>query len=96
MLPKMTITRVSNNVLIFSVVFKFIKFRDYWSFGKYYSHHLYNSLVKKNTATSYLMGNWALADLLVRLTFYPLWIIEVILTILNIDSGQYLFCKLQN
>jgi hypothetical protein len=49
---------------------------------------------KEKTATSYLVGNLALADLLVCLTFYPIWIIEFILTILNIDSDQDLFCKL--
>ena len=51
-------------------------------------------LSKEKTATSYLVGNLALADLLVCLTFYPIWIIEFILTILNIDSDQDLFCKL--
>ncbi len=44
--------------------------------------------------TSYLVGNLALADLLVCLTFYPIWITEFIQTILNIDSDQDLFCKL--
>ena len=48
----------------------------------------------EKTATSYLVGNLALADLLVCLTFYPIWIIEFIQTILNIDSDQDLFCKL--
>jgi hypothetical protein len=51
-------------------------------------------LNKEKTATSYLVGNLALADLLVCLTFYPIWIIELIQTILNIDSDQELFCKL--
>ena len=51
-------------------------------------------LREKRTATSYLVGNLALADLLVCLTFYPIWIIEFIQTILNIDSDQDLFCKL--
>ena len=49
---------------------------------------------KQKTATSYLVGNLALADLLVCLTFYPIWIIEFTQTILNIDSDQDLFCKL--
>ena len=49
---------------------------------------------KEQAATSYLVGNLALADLLVCLTFYPIWIIEFIQTILNIDSDQDLFCKL--
>ncbi|XP_028411154.1 alpha-1A adrenergic receptor-like [Dendronephthya gigantea] len=51
-------------------------------------------LCKEKTATSYLIANLALADLLVCLTFYPLWIIEFIQTILNIESDQDLFCKL--
>jgi hypothetical protein len=49
---------------------------------------------KEKTTTSYLVGNLALADLLVCLTLYPIWIIEFIQTILNIDSDQDLFCKL--
>ena len=49
---------------------------------------------KERTATSYLVGNLALADLLVCLTFYPIWMIEFIQTVLNIDSDQDLFCKL--
>ena len=48
----------------------------------------------EKTVTSYLVGNLALADLLVCLTFYPIWMIEFIKTILNIDSDQDLFCKL--
>ncbi len=51
-------------------------------------------LSKEKSVTSYLVGNLALADLLVCLTFYPIWIIEFIQTILNIDSDQDLFCKL--
>jgi hypothetical protein len=50
-------------------------------------------LRNKKTATSYLVGNLALADLLVCLTFYPIWIIEFIQTILNIDSDKDVFCK---
>ena len=49
---------------------------------------------KEKTATSYLVGNLALADLLVCLTFYPIWSIKFIKTILNIDSDQDIFCKL--
>ena len=48
---------------------------------------------KEKTATSYLVENLALADLLVCLTFYPVWIIEFILIMLNIDNDQDLFCK---
>ena len=51
-------------------------------------------LNKEKTVTSYLVGNLALADLLVCLTFYPLWIIEIIQTMLNIENNQNLFCKL--
>ena len=49
---------------------------------------------KEKTAASYLVGNLALADLLVCLTFYPIWMIEFIQTILSIESDQDLFCKL--
>ena len=49
---------------------------------------------REKTATSSLIANLALADLLVCLTFYPLWIIEFIQTISNIESDQDLFCKL--
>ena len=48
---------------------------------------------KEKTATSYLVGNLAMADLLVCLTFYPIWIIEFIQIMLNIDNDQDLFCK---
>ena len=49
---------------------------------------------KEKTATSYLVGNLALADLLLCLTFYPIWSIKFIQIMLNIDSDQDLFCKL--
>ena len=49
---------------------------------------------KEKTATSYLVGNLALADLLVCLTLYPIWIVEFIQTIVNNDSDQDIFCKL--
>ena len=49
---------------------------------------------KEKTTTSYLIVNLALADLLVCLTFYPIWIVEFIQTILGIDSDQDLFCKM--
>ena len=54
-------------------------------------HTIFTS--KEKTATSYLVGNLALADILVCLTFYPKWIIEFIQTTLNIDGDQDLFCK---
>ena len=49
---------------------------------------------KEKEPTSYLVANLALADLLVCLTFYPIWMTEFMQTILNIDSNQNLFCKL--
>ena len=55
-------------------------------------HTIFTS--KEKTATSYLVGNLALADLLVCLTFYPIWIFEFMQTILNIETDQNLFCKL--
>ena len=51
-------------------------------------------LSKEKTATSYLAGNLALADLLVCLIFYPVWITGFIQTILSIESDQDLYCKL--
>ena len=33
---------------------------------------------KEKTGTSYFVGNLALADLLICLTFYPIWMIEFI------------------
>ena len=48
---------------------------------------------KEKTKTSYLIGNLALADLLVCVTLYPTWIVEFVLTILDIESDQLLFCK---
>ena len=50
-------------------------------------------LNKEKTATSYLVGNLAFADLLVCFTLYPIWIMEFIKIILNIDSDQDMFCK---
>ena len=48
---------------------------------------------KEKTETSYLVGNLALADLLMCLTLHPAWITEFTLTILDIESDQLLFCK---
>jgi hypothetical protein len=89
----MPVSTVPSKVLLFSIVFQLIAmiigvlgniavtiYTIFWD--------------KQKTATSYLVGNLALADLLVCLTFYPVWIIEFILTILNIESDQDLFCKL--
>ena len=92
-LPKMATMHVSKNVLLFSVVFKFLAM-IIGVLGNI-TVIIYTIFPgKEKTATSYLIGNLALADLLVCLTFYPIWIIELILTMLSIDSDQDLFCKL--
>jgi hypothetical protein len=87
------LSAVQNEILISSVVFKFIAM-IIGVLGNItvIIHTIFTS--KEKTATSYLVGNLALADLLVCLTFYPIWMIEFIQTILNIDSDQDLFCKL--
>ena len=84
---------LSSEILISSVVFKFIAM----TIGVLGNITVIIYVIftrKEKTATSYLVGNLALADLLVCLTYYPIWIIEFIQTILNIDSDQDLFCKL--
>ena len=83
---------IPNNVLLASVVFKFIAIiigvlgnvtvMIYTVFSN-----------KEKTTTSYLVANLALADLLVCLTLYPIWIIEFIQIMLNIDTDQDLFYK---
>ncbi len=84
---------VQSEILLPSVVFKFIAM-IIGVLGNITVIIYTIFLSKEKTATSYLVGNLALADLLVCLTFYPIWIIEFIQTILNIDSDQDLFCKL--
>jgi hypothetical protein len=84
---------VSNDVILFSVVFKSIAM-IIGVLGNITVIIYTLFLSKEKTATTFLVGNLALADLLVCLTFYPIWIIELIQTILNIDSDQDLFCKL--
>ncbi len=84
---------VRSEILLASVVFKFIAM-VIGVLGNITVIIYTIFLTKEKTATSYLVGNLALADLLVCLTFYPIWIIEFIQTILNIDSDQDLFCKL--
>ena len=84
---------ISSEVLLFSVLLKFI------AMGIGVTGNaaviIYNIfMLKERTATSYLVANLALADLLICLTFYPIWIVEFILTILKIDSDQDLFCKM--
>ena len=86
---------VSNEVILCSIVLKFVamfigvcgniaviiltRTSKFWS--------------KEKTETSYLVGNLALADHLMCLTLYPTWIVAFILTIMNIESDQLLFCK---
>ena len=84
--------KISNNVLLASVVFKFIAMIIGVLGNVTVIIHTI-LLSKEKTATSYLVGNLALADLLVCLTIYPIWIIEFIQTLLNIDNDQDLFCK---
>ena len=83
---------IPNSVLLCSVQYKFIAM-IIGVLGNLtvIIHTVFSS--KENTATSYLVGNLALADLLVCLTFYPVWIIEFIQIKLNIDNDQDLFCK---
>ena len=84
---------VPREILLPSIVFKFIAMIiGVWGNIMVIIYTIF--LSKEKTATSYLVGNLALADILVCLTFYPIWIIEFIQTILNIDSDQDLFCKL--
>ena len=84
--------RISNNVLMCSIVFKFIAMVvGVLGNVTVIIHTIFFN--KEKTATSYLVGNLALADLLVCLTFYPIWIIEFIQIMLNIDNDQDLFCK---
>jgi hypothetical protein len=75
---------VSNNVFLVSVVFKSIAM-IIGGLGNITVIIYTMFLSKEKTATTFLEGNLALADLLVCLTFYPIWIIELIQTILNID-----------
>ena len=84
---------VSNNVLLFSVVFKFIAM-IIGVLGNIIVIIYTILLSKEKTATSYLVGNLAVADLLMCLIFYPIWIIEFLQTMLHIDNDQDLFCKL--
>ena len=83
---------IPNNVLLASVVFKFFAMIiGVLGNVTVTIHTIFSS--KEKTATSYLVGNLALADLLVCLTCYPIWIIEFIQIMLNIDNDQDLFCK---
>lgn len=84
---------ISNNILLCSIVFKFIAMIiGILGNVTVIIYTIFSS--KEKTATTYLIGNLALADLLVCLAFYPIWIVELTRTILNIDSNQVIFCKL--
>ena len=85
-------SQLSNGILLPTVVFKFIAMII--GVGGNITVIIYTIFLnRQRTATSYLVGNLALADLLMCLTFYPIWIIEIIQTVLNIESDQDLFCK---
>ena len=83
----------SSEILLPSVVFKFVAIIIGVMGNMIVIIHAI-IISKEKTATSYLVANLAMADLLVCLTFYPIWITEFIRIILNIDSDQDLFCKL--
>ena len=83
---------IPNNILLCSVVFKFIAMIiGVLGNVTVIIHNIFFN--KEKTATSYLVGNLALADLLVCLTLYPVWIIEFIQIMLNSNNDQDLFCK---
>ena len=87
-----TLHEISNNVLLFSLVFKFFAMIiGVLGNVTVIIHTIFSN--KEKTATSYLVGNLALADLLMCLTFYLTWIIEFIQIMLNIENDQNLFCK---
>ena len=86
-----TFHAVPNNVLLCSLVFKFIAMIiGVLGNVTVIIHTIFSN--KEKTATSYLVGNLALADLLVCLT-YPIWMIECVQIMLNIKNDQDLFCK---
>ena len=84
---------ISSNLLLCSVVFKFIAM-IIGILGNVTVLTYTFFLSKEKTATSYLIANLALVDLLVCLTFYPIWIVEFLQVILNIENDQDLFCKI--
>ena len=84
---------ISSEVLVISVVFKIIAMIiGIWGNITVLIYIIF--LRKQKTTTSYLVAHLAFADLLLCLTFYPVWIIEFIQALLDIDSDQDLFCKL--
>lgn len=87
-----TVSLVSSEVLVFSIMFKFI------AMGVGVTGNIavviYKTIMEKEqTATSHLITNLALADLLTCLTFYPIWIVEFMKTLLGNESDQMFFCK---
>ena len=82
---------ISNNVLLCSVMFKLIAMIIGVLGNVTVLYTIF--LNREKTTTSYLVGNLALADLLLCITLYPIWTIDFIQIILNIDSDQDLFCK---
>ena len=82
---------ISNNVLLCSVMFKLIAMIIGVLGNVTVLYTIF--LNREKTATSYLVGNLALADLLLCITLYPIWTIDFIQIILNIGSDQDLFCK---
>ena len=84
---------ISSNLLLCSVVFKFIAM-IIGILGNVTVLTYTFFLSKEKTATSYLIANLAVADLLVCLTFYAIWIVEYLQVILNIENDQDLFCKI--
>ena len=82
---------IPNNVLLCSVVFKFIAIIiGVLGNVTVIIYTIFSN--KEKTATSYLVGNLALTDLLVCLT-YPIWMTEYVQIMLNIKNDRDLFCK---
>lgn len=83
---------ISSEVLLLSIVFKVIAML-LGIIGNA-SVIIYTVFVnKEKTASSYLVANLALADILMCLTT-PIWIAEFVKTLLDIESDQDLFCNL--
>ena len=84
---------IPTKILLASIVFKFVAM-VIGVFGNA-AVIIYNVFMnKKKTATSYLIANLAVTDMLVCLAFYPIWITEFILSIAGIESDQNLLCKM--
>ena len=80
--------KLPDNILLCSLVFKFIAMIvGVCGNVTVIIHTIFSN--KEKIVTSYLVGNltwWCL-------TFYPIWIIEFVQTMLKIDGDQDLFCK---